>query len=91
MEPVAQPAISVKEVGRFSRWREGRRVENMRKRIVLLVTAVVFALTMSLRGVALAKITEKRTNPAGHETQGKGKAITVTNVNPAGKAPPGQN
>jgi hypothetical protein len=63
----------------------------MRKRIVLLVTAVVFALTMSLRGVALAKITEKRTNPAGHETQGKGKAITVTNVNPAGKAPPGQN
>jgi hypothetical protein len=34
---------------------------------------------------------EERTNPAGNETQGQGKAIEVENVNPAGKAPAGQN
>jgi hypothetical protein len=63
----------------------------MRKRITLLLAAVALALTMSFGGVAFGKITEKRTNPAGNETQGQGKAITVTNVNPSGKAPPGQN
>ena len=63
----------------------------MRKRISLLIAALVLALSMSFGGVAFGKITEKRTNPAGNETQGQGKAITVTNVNPAGKAPEGQN
>ncbi len=63
----------------------------MRKRITLLIAALMLALTMSFGGVAFAKITEQRTNPAGNETQGQGKAITVQNVNPSGKAPPGQN
>ena len=63
----------------------------MRKRVALLVMALVMAVMMSFGGMAFAKITEERTNPAGNETQGQGKAITVTNVNPTGKAPPGQN
>jgi F0F1-type ATP synthase membrane subunit c/vacuolar-type H+-ATPase subunit K len=63
----------------------------MRKRITVLVAALMMALTMSLSGLAFGKITEERRNPAGNETQGQGQAITVTNVNPSGKAPPGQN
>ncbi len=63
------------------------------KRISLLIAAALLAVVLAI-GTALpgfAKITEERTNPAGNETQGQGKAITVTNVNPAGHAPPGQN
>jgi hypothetical protein len=41
--------------------------------------------------VVAGAITEQRTNPAGNTTQGQGQAITVTNVNPSGSAPPGQN
>jgi hypothetical protein len=41
--------------------------------------------------VVAGAITEQRNNPAGNPTQGQGNAITVTNVNPSGKAPPGQN
>jgi hypothetical protein len=41
--------------------------------------------------IVAGAITEQRTNPAGNTTQGQGNAITVTNVNPSGKAPPGQN
>ena len=66
----------------------------MRKRISLLIAALMLALTMSLGSVAFAQgggIQEQRTNPAGKETQGQGQAITVQNVNPSGKAPPGQN
>ena len=66
----------------------------MRKRISLLFAALMLALTMSLGGVAFAQgggIQEERTNRGGNETQGQGKAITVTNVNPSGHAPPGQN
>ena len=66
----------------------------MRRRITMLIMAAMLALTMSFSAVAFAQgggIQEQRTNPAGNETQGQGKAITVTNVNPAGKAPPGQN
>ena len=62
----------------------------MRKRLALLL-AVVMMLTMSFSGAAFGKIEEERRNPAGKETQGQGQAITVTNVNPAGKAPAGQN
>ena len=58
---------------------------------VLAVALVMVAMIVATAMPAFAKITEKRTNPAGNETQGQGKAITVTNVNPAGKAPPGQN
>ena len=55
--------------------------------LALVLAAIVVATAMP----AFAKITERRTNPAGHETQGQGQAITVTNVNPSGHAPPGQN
>jgi hypothetical protein len=58
---------------------------------VLVTTAVMLALSLSFSGVAFGAITEQRTNPAGNETQGQGQAITVENVNPSGKAPPGQN
>jgi hypothetical protein len=54
VEPVAQPAISVKEVGRFSLWLEGRGGEKMRKRITLLISALMLALSMSFGGMALA-------------------------------------
>ena len=66
----------------------------MRKRISLLIAALMLALTMSFGSVAFAQgggIQEQRTNPAGKETQGQGQAIEVQNVNPSGKAPPGQN
>jgi hypothetical protein len=60
----------------------------MRKRITLLVTAVVVALTMSLGGVAFAKITTE--NPGG-QPGGCQHNPNCQNVNPTGKAPPGQN
>jgi hypothetical protein len=63
----------------------------MRKRVLLLVTALVMALTMSFGGLANAKITEVTRNPQGHITQGKGKAQTTQNENPSGKAPHGHN
>jgi hypothetical protein len=66
----------------------------MRRRITVLIVALMLALTMSFGSVAFAQgggIQEKRTNPGGNETQGQGKAITVQNENPAGKAPAGQN
>jgi hypothetical protein len=50
----------------------------MRKRVTLLIAALVMALTMSMSGVAIAKIDE------GH---GKGNPDT----NASGKCPPGQN
>ena len=61
---------------------------------VLAVALVMVAMIVATAMPAFAQgggIQEKRTNPAGNETQGQGKAITVTNVNPSGKAPPGQN
>ena len=57
----------------------------------LAVALVVAAMMVAMAMPAFAKIEEQRTNPAGNETQGQGKAITVTNVNPSGHAPPGQN
>ena len=73
----------------------------MRKRISLLIAALMLALTMSFGGVAFAKITPvdvSCTNPAGHEPGGQqptctGEALTqnTENQNPAGHAPPGQN
>ena len=51
MEPVAQPAISVKEVGRFSLWRKGEEVRGMllrRKLSVLLAAALVSALMLAM-------------------------------------------
>jgi bacteriocin-like protein len=44
-----------------------------------------------LSQVSGGKIEPVTTNPAGNETQGQGQALTTTNVNNAGHAPPGQN
>jgi len=63
----------------------------MRKRITLLVTAVVVALTMSLGGVAFAKITPVKVNGGGNTPNGQANGVPSENQNPAGKAPPGQN
>jgi hypothetical protein len=58
---------------------------------VLAVALVMAAMFVATAMPAFAQITEQRTNPAGNLTQGQGEAITVTNVNPSGHAPPGQN
>ena len=63
----------------------------MRKRITLLVSAVVFALTMSLGGVAFAKIEPVKENGGGNTPKGQANGVPTENQNPAGKAPPGQN
>jgi hypothetical protein len=73
----------------------------MRKRIWLLIAALMVALTMSFGGVAFAKITEvpiECLNPAGKtpggqqpECQNVNLTQVEENQNPAGHAPPGQN
>ena len=63
----------------------------MRKRITLLVTAVAVALTMSLGGVAFAKIEPVKENGGGNTPKGQANGVPSENQNPAGKAPPGQN
>ena len=59
----------------------------MRKRITLLIAALMLALTMSFSGVAFAKITQE--NQGGNEPRGEARGIPAEN--PAGKCPPGQN
>ena len=73
----------------------------MRKRITLLIAALAMALTMSLGGVAFAKITAVDTactNNGGNQAGGQqptcnnqGQTQESENQNPAGQAPPGQN
>jgi hypothetical protein len=64
----------------------------MRKRITLLVTAVVFALTMSLSGAAFAKLQTTQTNGGGNTPNGNANGVpTVTTTSGNGNAPPGQN
>ena len=60
----------------------------MKKRISLLIAALMLALTMSFGGVAFAKISTE--NPGG-QTGGCQNNPNCQNVNPTGKAPPGQN
>ncbi len=60
----------------------------MRKRITLLVAALMMALTMSFSGVALAKITTK--NPGG-QTGGCQNNKNCAAKNPAGHEPGGHN
>ena len=60
----------------------------MRKRVTLLIAALMMALTMLFSGVAFAKITTE--NPGG-QPGGCQKNPNCQNVNPTGKAPPGQN
>ncbi len=43
----------------------------MKKRIALLLTALMLALSMSFGGVAFAKITETKTNGGGNTPNGK--------------------
>ena len=59
----------------------------MRKRITLLLTALMLALSMSFSGVAFGAITQ--TNGGGNTPNGN--ANGVPHTNPAGHAPPGQN
>jgi hypothetical protein len=73
----------------------------MRKRITLLIAALAMALTMSLGGVAFAKISSVDTactNNGGNQAGGQqptcnnqGQTQESENQNPSGKAPPGQN
>ncbi len=41
--------------------------------------------------VAGGKITSVQINKGGNEPQGNANGVPTTNVNPTGKAPPGQN
>ncbi len=59
----------------------------MRKRITLLVAAIMMTLTMSFSGVALGAITKE--NGGGNEPKGEANGIPAKN--PADKCPPGQN
>jgi hypothetical protein len=63
----------------------------MRKRITLLMAALMLALTMSFSGVAFAKITDTKENGGGNTPNGKANGVPTVSKNPAGKAPPGQN
>jgi hypothetical protein len=63
----------------------------MRKRITLLVSALMLALTMSFGGVAFAKITPVKENGGGNTPNGQANGVPTENQNPAGKAPAGQN
>jgi hypothetical protein len=59
----------------------------MRKRIALLLTALMLALSMSFGGVAFAKIT--KTNGGGNTPHGQANGVPATN--PAGHEPGGHN
>ena len=73
----------------------------MRKRITLLIAALMLALTMSFGGVAFAKIqsvdtactTKGEGMPGGQQPTCKGGGLDqqTENQNPSGHAPPGQN
>jgi hypothetical protein len=69
----------------------------MRKRLTLLVAAVVMALSMALSGVAFGAITPANcTNGGGNQPGGQQPTCTGGGLtqnpatNPAGQAPPGQ-
>ena len=65
--------------------------EKMRKRITLLIAALMIALSMSFSSVAFAAITPTKENGGGNTPNGKANGVPTVNKNPAGKAPPGQN
>jgi hypothetical protein len=63
----------------------------MKKRITLLIAALMLALSMSFGGVAFAKITDTQVNGGGKTPNGKANGVPTVSTNPTGKAPPGQN
>ena len=63
----------------------------MRKRVTLLITALMLALSMSFGGVAFAKITDVKENGGGKTPNGKANGVPTVSKNPAGHEPPGQN
>jgi len=63
----------------------------MKKRITLLIAALMLALSMSFSGVAFAAITPVKENGGGHTPKGEAKGVPTVNKNPAGKAPAGHN
>jgi hypothetical protein len=63
----------------------------MRKRITLLIAALMMALSMSFSGVAFAAITPVKENGGGQTPNGQANGVPTENQNPAGKAPSGQN
>ena len=63
----------------------------MKKRITLLIAALMLALSMSFGGVAFAKITDTQVNGGGKTPSGKANGVPTVSTNPTGKAPPGQN
>jgi hypothetical protein len=63
----------------------------MRKRITLLIAALMMALSMSFSSVAFAAITPTKENGGGNTPNGKANGVPTVNKNPAGKAPPGHN
>ena len=65
----------------------------MRKRITLLIAALMMALTMSFGSVAAFAAIERDadTRGGGGNPQGGGKGLIIECENPSGKAPKGQN
>jgi hypothetical protein len=63
----------------------------MRKRISLLIAALMLALSMSFSGVAFAAITPSKENGGGNTPNGQANGVPTVNKNPAGKAPGGHN
>ena len=62
----------------------------MRKRIALLIAALMMALSMSVSGVAFAAITEHKENGGGNTPNGNANGVPTVAENPAGHQPPGQ-
>ena len=63
----------------------------MRKRIALVTTTVMLALSMSFSSVAFAAITTSQTNGGGNTPNGTANGVPTVSSNPAGHQPPGQN
>jgi hypothetical protein len=63
----------------------------MRKRIALLLTALMLALSMSFGGVAFAKLQETQTNGGGNTPNGNANGVPTVTTNNGGNAPPGHN
>ena len=61
-----------------------------------LVASLAFAepvklSTEQLDGIVAGTISSEQINGGGHTPNGNANGVPTTNVNPAGKAPPGQN